>query len=385
MPFLSIDLLGFAAPPTLGGDPTSRGFTATEARALAGAFPTSVGVGLSASFLGNLTPSLQRMCLRYASGNPDGLPPTFTIGGDAIVDRGEFCAGFVLANPVTEVQRVSFIGDLIGGIGDGLKSAVTTIGGLANDVITVLPTVAKTIATGAQAVQQIQTAIRGPMTERAMIAINPNTGMPYTQSELEFISFCTADPEGCDRLIASNSGFFPASFGGEAAMTMPINPSTGSPMIQMAGVGSALSTLARQALMNPQVAAGLRALGFGALVGAGEAGVQALIGGVSGGGAASASGASGPLLMDYPAGTRYPRSIVLRAPDKPEKRYRSEGVAILRSGDIAAVRRVQKAASRARKGRRRSYSARPVLQIGGGNGVHHVCGSCLSAPCQCKG
>ena len=160
-------------------------------------------------------------------------------------------------------------------------------------------------------------------------------------------------------------------------MTMPINPMTGAPVqIQTAG-------LLDSALRNPQVISVLKSLGFGALVAGGEALASGVAGLLSGGGGATASG---PLLMAWPAGTRYPRSLVLRAPDQPEKRFRSVGAPLLMSGDVSAVRRVTKAAARARKGRgRRSPSRQPVYALQAGS--HNVCGSCLTSPCTggCKG
>lgn len=276
-----------------------------------------------------------------------------------------------------EAGNVSFIGDLIGGIGDVIKKIPTVVQQIPGVIQQAVPIIG---AVG-DVVQAIRSATGTPveMMAQGPSWINPQTGLPYTQQEVEFIAACNANPSGCAQLIAQNT------FGlGGGGMTMPINPTTGSPMMLEAGIAGGLGALARQALMNPSVQAGLRALGFGALIGAGEAGVNALVGGaasaLTAGG--SAAGVSGPLLMNWPAATSYPRGIVLRAPDKPEKRYRSEGAALLRSGDVAAVRRVQKAATRARRGRRRGAAPRQVLVLP--NGQHHVCGSCLSSPCSCK-
>ena len=169
-------------------------------------------------------------------------------------------------------------------------------------------------------------------------------------------------------------------------MSMPINPNTGSPMLA-AGVNEAGALTALRGLAGtPAGAAALRALGFGALVAGGEAvisgGVNA-IGSLFGGGMGD-TGTNGPLLMQWPAGTRYPRGIVLRAPDKPEKRYRSQGGSLLTSGDVAAVRRVQRAASRARKGRgRRTRQSGGLMMLPPGRMA--VCGGCLTAPCACNG
>lgn len=254
---------------------------------------------------------------------------------------------------------LSFIGDLIGGIGDGIKAVVTN-----------LPTIAQGVAQVTGSIQSIQGSLSG----MPPVAVNPNTGTPMSggdAAQMAFAQACNADPTGqCQAAIR-------AALQGGGAMTMPINPMTGAPVqIQTAG-------LLDSALRNPQVISVLKSLGFGALVAGGEALASGVAGLLSGGGGATASG---PLLMAWPAGTRYPRSLVLRAPDQPEKRFRSVGAPLLMSGDVSAVRRVTKAAARARKGRgRRSPSRQPVYALQAGS--HNVCGSCLTSPCTggCKG
>jgi hypothetical protein len=131
-------------------------------------------------------------------------------------------------------------------------------------------------------------------------------------------------------------------------------------------------------LADPRVRAIATALGIGGALELGGAAATALVGG----GGISAMQA-GPLVMPWPAGMRYPRGIVLRAPDRPEKRYRTQGATLLSSGDVAAVRRVTKAASRARRGRRRSSARTVVVSTPAIGAVRNVCGSCLSAPCSC--
>lgn len=268
---------------------------------------------------------------------------------------------------LTRGQQMGF-GDFL------LDNVIKPIGGAIGSVVTNLPTIANTVAGAAQSIQAIQASLGGMPT---MVAgINPATGSSggvqgpvWTQEA--FAAACNADPTGqCQAAIA-------AALGGGGGMTMPgMNVTTGSP-IQAGVLGPLIS--------NPAVQQALRALGLGALIGAGTEAVGAIGGGIAGllGGGSSA-GATGPLLMNWPAATPLPRSIVLRAPDKPEKRYRTVGAPLLSSGDVAAVRRVQKAASRARKGRGRRSSARQpqVIQIGGG--THHVCGKCLSSPCGCS-
>lgn len=261
------------------------------------------------------------------------------------------------------------------GFGDFLlDNVIKPIGGAIGTVVQNLPQIANTVAGAAQSIQAIQATLGGMPT--AVAGINPATGSTgavqgpmWTQEA--FTAACRADPTGqCQAAIA-------AALQGGSGMTMPgMNPTTGSP-IQAGVLGPLIS--------NPAVQQALRALGLGALIGAGTEAVGAIGSGIAGliGGGSSA-GATGPLLMNWPAATPLPRSIVLRAPDKPEKRYRTVGAPLLSSGDVSAVRRVQRAASRARKGRgRRSPRAPQVIQIGSGQ-THHVCGSCLSSPCGCK-
>ena len=260
------------------------------------------------------------------------------------------------------------------GFGDFLIDNVfKPIGGAIGGIVQNLPGIVNTAAGAAQAIQALQMTLGGNPT--TVGAINPSTGSVGTVqgpmwTQEAFAAACNADPTGnCQRQIA-------AALAGGGAMTMPgMNPTTGSPL--QAGVLGPL-------ISNPAVQQALRALGLGALVG----GASELVGAVGSGvagllGGGSSAGVSGPLLMNWPAATPLPRSIVLRAPDKPEKRYRTIGAPLLSSGDVAAVRRVQKAANRARKGRGRRRAAPQVIQIGG-NGTHHVCGSCLSSPCGCK-
>lgn len=285
-----------------------------------------------------------------------------------------------------ETNSMSFIGDLIGGIGEAVGTVAGGIGSVVAGIPGVIQQVIQNPAGVINAIQGVQgviNTIQGDVVQRMGPAVN-NNGTPMAAMGLELLAQQAAAACGpFGPLTAGCHNDFAAGLqrlaGGSAMM---VNPTTGTPMASgfvEAGVGGSLVGVARTALMNPSVQAALRAVGLGGLIAAGEAGVSALAG-LGGGGS---SMASGPLLMNWPAGTTYPRSIVLRAPDKPEKRFRTEGAALLRSGDIAAVRRVQKAAGRARKGRRRS-SARPQVLMLPANGTRSVCGSCLTSPCGCK-
>lgn len=277
---------------------------------------------------------------------------------------------------------MSFIGDLIGGIGDAAKTVVVAAG----EAVQALPTIAEAIAVGRMGIEAIQGAVQG-----RPVAISTTTGSPMpmpmamapADAQAQFVAACNADPTGqCQAAIrAALAGGRMNGNGG-----MSINPTTGSPMLA-AGVteAGALSAL-RGLASSPGGAAALRALGFGALVAGGEALVE---GAASGVGALFGGGGQmvrGPLLMAWPAQTPYPRGIVLRAPDKPEKRFRTVGAPLLSSGDVAAVRRVQRAAGRARKGRgRRATGRQPnVVYLPGAAATHHVCGGCMTSPCACK-
>jgi len=258
--------------------------------------------------------------------------------------------------------QMGFIDSLIGGIG--------AVGDAIGDVFTGVVAAAPTIAQGVQVVSNAINAIQGDPV--MSVTVNPNTGSPMTgaaSAQMQFAMACNADPTGqCQAAIRA------------ALSGMGANPITGSPMmpgVNQAGVVGSLGSLATRAAMDPRLRALLSAFGIGGAIAVGEAAVGAITGG------GSAMVPQGPLLIPWPANTPYPRGIVLRADDKPEKRYRSEGAALLRSGDVAAVRRVAKAASRARRGRGRRSSSRPTVMMLPG-GTANVCGSCLTAPCGCK-
>lgn len=395
MPFLSISGIsglggGFGSPGFDRG-----GITATQQRALAGAFtPTIDLVGNAFSGGFDIVSALQRTCSRYLAGDMQGLPGTIGSGTaeSPFIDRRVFCTQVVEKFPLSEAQRMSFIGDLIGGIGDAAKAIGGGLLGAAGAVVGALPTIAQGAASAASAIQAIQMSLSGNPT----VPVNPTTGSPMPMA----MGMATNPLAAYSAALAAECGMMPtpqcgsnfdarlqaftAALGGASNMSMPINPMTGTPGVVGAGIGTDLVTLLRMAAMNPAAVAALRAVGLGALIGAGEVGVQSIAGALSGGGG-GAIGVRGPLLMQWPAQTPYPRGIVLRAPDKPEKGYRSKGSALLLSGDVAAVRRVQKAATRARRGRRYTRSSARTVYALPAPGGHHVCGSCLSSPCGCGG
>lgn len=63
--------------------------------------------------------------------------------------------------------------------------------------------------------------------------------------------------------------------------------------------------------------------------------------------------------------------------------YKSQGTALLTTGDISGARKVQRVARRAARGRRRQPRLQAAMAIPRG-GTHLVCGSCLTSPCGCK-
>lgn len=285
-----------------------------------------------------------------------------------------------------EGKPVSFIGDLIGGIGETIRSGVQALPGIVQGAAVIGQGIRdiRTVFSGGVPMMASMTATGGipmPMPAPMGMAGGGDQLSQYAAKLLESCGSAPSDACAAD-FNARLAAFVAASSGGGI---MGVNPTTGSPMAggpMEAGIGGVSLDALRRLAMTPGGMAALRALGLGALVTGAEAAGTA-IGNFFTGGSGAMGGSQGPLLMEWPAMTRYPRSIVLRAPDKPEKRYRSEGTALLRSGDVAALRRVQRAASRAR--RRRGPTRRvsqPIYALP--SSTHHVCGSCLTAPCNCK-
>jgi len=97
VPFISIGG-GF---PGLGLTPP-----ASLTRAVAGAFPGSIGSSITAAAAGvgglDLIGAFQRTCVRYLDGNPDGLPRIIDLPFGRI-DRDEFCAGVLKSAPVAQL------------------------------------------------------------------------------------------------------------------------------------------------------------------------------------------------------------------------------------------------------------------------------------------
>lgn len=339
----SIDYFGAFGPSGLGGFGLPNPFDAASGR-------TGVNCGLTDPEIARALQSgdlllLRRLRQAYA-GTACGYEPRL----DAAIAALE------------GATQMGFIDSLIGGIG--------AVGMAIGDIFTGVVGAAPTIVQGVQSVQNAINTIQGDPV--MSVTVNPNTGSPMTgaaSAQMQFAMACNADPTGqCQAAIRA------------ALSGMGSNPITGSPMmpgVNQAGVVGSLGSLATRAAMDPRLRALLSAFGIGGAIAVGEAAVGAITGG------GSAMVPQGPLLIPWPPNTPYPRGIVLRADDKPEKRYRSEGAALLRSGDVAAVRRVAKAASRARRGRGRRSSSRPTVMMLPG-GTANVCGSCLTAPCGCK-
>lgn len=302
--------------------------------------------------------------------------PGFPGSGDIydLTQRALNPAPFV---PVEQGATMGFIDDVLGGLGSIGKSVLTGVGGAVGGAIG--QGIQKIIMqinpdTGSMQAMPVQGPAWPPDIARMVQMGLPAAAMSTTPNYFdELLRQCGGYTGACAddfnrRLIA----FSNAVNGQASGMAMAMNPTTGSMQLTEAGVVGGLTKL----LQNPtvrQIASGLGlALGSEFAVDA----ASALLGG---GGAVAKSG---PFLMAWPAGTAYPRSITLRAPDKPEKKFRTTGAPLLSSGDVTAVRRVQKAASRARRGRgRRSSSPRTMMVVAG---TRNVCGDCLTAPCACK-
>lgn len=284
--------------------------------------------------------------------------------------RGPTCASLqALAGKGSMMGFFDDVSSALGGIAKGAAGVISTIGSIAKPVVETISTIGQIINpnTGSMMAMPIQGPAWPPDIARAVQMGLPAPAMSMTPNYFDtLLQQCGSYTGPCvddfnRRLIA---------FSNAVNNPMAMNMNTGAPMLTQAGLGGSLTTL----LNNPTVRQIAVGLGIPlAIEGAVDLGSALL----SGGGMARTSG---PFLMNWPAGTPYPRSITLRAPDKAEKRFRSRGASLLDSGDVTSVRRVTKAAARAKRGRRRTY-ARPMLIAGG----HSVCGKCLTSPCHCSG
>lgn len=174
------------------------------------------------------------------------------------------------------------------------------------------------------------------------------------------ISLATENPAATAQLLAQLGLIDPLGNGSVQPNILlgngGINPDTGS--------------------INPMAASGLAAA------------IQQLQQGGSGAGGTPVAGGmmaapcppmrGGTVVYQLPACTRPPRRVVYQRPDGSQFEFTSRGRPLLYSGDVSAVKRVSKAASRARRSRPRRR-ALPAIDAG----VRVVCGKCMSSPCGC--
>lgn len=242
---------------------------------------------------------------------------------------------------------------------------VSTVGGVLGGAVDIGQSVLGGISTGVQAASQVAKDIANdPIGGEILRALG------------------VAIP---DRLNNGSGG--PVNGG----LGMATNPSTGSPMttegmaaagMTTAGVPGSLANLNPTALLTAlrRLAggpAGQIAVGVGGGLAADQA-LQALLGGE-----AQMLQQFGPPPRNPLTGRRLSSITFLDAQTGRPVVYKSQGTALLTTGDVSSARRVQRVARRAARGRRRSSPRAPVLSIQAPRN-HTVCGVCLTSPCGCK-
>lgn len=159
----------------------------------------------------------------------------------------------------------------------------------------------------------------------------------------------------------------------QGAMMMAVNPDTGSPMIPLQGAQDFVGSILKQYL--PSIAGGAAAGGAIELGGDALSYLGSLIG--LGGSDAMTNGV---MVIPLQPGMKPPRRVVFQRPDGRQYEFTSRGRPLLYSGDVTAVKRVSRAANRARRSRPR----RRALPAPASSEMRVVCGKCLSSPCGCK-
>lgn len=153
---------------------------------------------------------------------------------------------------------------------------------------------------------------------------------------------------------------------------MAVNPDTGSMMTTASAQSGVLAALLRALQTGGAAAAGtMLASGDTSVLGDAYNYVTSLFG--------SGTSAGGIMVYDLGAGVKPPRRVVYRRPDGRQFEFTPRGRPLLYSSDVAAVKRVQRTASRARRARPR----RRALPAPASNEVRVVCGKCLNSPCAC--
>lgn len=255
----------------------------------------------------------------------------------------------------------SSIGDIIGGAADSLGGFIGGAADVAGDVF-------GSVSGGLQQAGRVLQDIRND---------------PIGAQLFELLDLPIPQRMQQQQAVANGSG------GGQQ---MPTSTTTGSPMnadqmaaqggdVQMAGIGGSLTA------GLPAIRAALARLLGGPVgqIGAGVAGglatdqaLQALFSGEP-----QMLQQFGPPPRNPLTGRRLSSITFLdRQTGKPVV-YKSQGTALLTTGDISSTRRVQRVARRAARGRRRASRQTPVLSIQAPR-QHAVCGVCLTSPCGCK-
>lgn len=246
------------------------------------------------------------------------------------------------------------------GLFDDIVNGAKQIGSIAGDVFTGLINAAPTVIQAGVDLGIINrmSPVQGPVwTMPAMLPMSMTASMNGNSDPWpSFNAACMAQPGCTQALAAALSGMTPAG-GAMATMNGAMN---GGVDAQLAALGFPPAVI--QAVKSVP---GLAQRFLGPLVGLG-------------GGLALGAG------VDALTGTgKLPRSVFLTSPSGRQVEYKSRGRPILYSGDLAALKRVRRAASRAGRGRRRT-GTRLAQIVAMPMTTHHApCGKCLSSPCSC--
>jgi len=259
---------------------------------------------------------------------------------------------------------VGFLDSIIGGVGRVLGTVV--------DVARAIPTIAPVVINAAQAVQATQAVLNGSSNPAptqsvmpaamaaAMMAASGGSATQGSAEQAAFAAACRTDP-------ACTAAIWAALQGGNVTPSMMNGSDTTEAQLAAAGLPPALVMALRsggQSALNA-----LRSLVPGLAIGGATAvGLEALTGLLP-----SAGGAA----------TKFPRALFLPDPRTGQQReYRYIGRPLLYSKDLTAVRRVQRLAKRAGRGRRRSSSgsATKIMMLGAGGSVS--CGKCGNGSCS---
>lgn len=272
-------------------------------------------------------------------------------------------AGKLRAAVAAQGGDVGFLDSIIGGVERVLGTVV--------DVARAIPTIAPVVINAAQAVQATQAVLNGSSNPAptqsvmpaamaaAMMAASGGAATQGSAEQAAFAAACRTDP-------ACTAAIWAALQGGNVTPSMMNGSDITEAQLAAAGLPPALVMALRsggQSALNA-----LRSLVPGLAIGGATAvGLEALTGLLP-----SAGGAA----------TKFPRALFLPDPRTGQQReYRYIGRPLLYSKDLTAVRRVQRLAKRAGRGRRRSSgTATKIMMLGAGGAVS--CGKCGNGSCS---